>query len=84
MSLAHEIFSLPQPEQDAAIRYLARKAINKATAFNKSARSIFGRFVMPLIRAKHAAGMPKEELAALRKHYRVLYQQEKLGMQNGI
>jgi len=84
MSLAREIFSLPQPEQDAAIRCLAHKAITKAHAFNKPAADVFQQFIRPLTHAKHAAGMPKEELTALRRHYRGLFQQEKLAMQTGI
>ena len=77
MSLARGIFSLPQSEQDAAIRCIARKAIEKAKSVNKQPRKVFLQFIRPLTHAKHAAGMPKEELAALTKHYRYLFHLEK-------
>ena len=76
MSLARQIFTLPQPEQDAAIEFIARKAIQQAVTMNIAPRKLFMAMVRPLTHAKHSAGMPKDELRTLSKHYRYLFHQE--------
>jgi hypothetical protein len=66
MSLSHNIFSLPINEQEEAIRSLAGKA--------KSRRE-FDQLIRPLLHAKHAAGVPQNELKALRQEWRALFWQ---------
>jgi hypothetical protein len=77
MSLSHGIFSLPPTEQDAAIKVLARKAIDEAGKHGGSPRDYFDRYTRPLLRSMHAAGLQKDAVKALRRRMRRLYNEEK-------
>lgn len=82
MSLAREIFTLPEAKQDAAIRHVARQTIRLANSRKWDAAKLFNHdLIRPLTHAKHAAGAPRQELTALQKHYRFLFQQERAQMQ---
>jgi hypothetical protein len=76
MSLSREFFTSSPSAQDEVIRVLARKAIEHARAKNAGARDVFDRFTRGLLHVKHATGAPREELAAMRRHFRYLFSQE--------
>src|SRR5262249_55809470 len=79
MSLARSIFTLHQSEQDAAIKLLARKAIDQARSRGDRPRDLFDRWTRALIHAKYAAGASKDELRELRRRCRALLHEELSG-----
>jgi len=74
MSLSRTIFSLPPDQQKEAIMSLARKALLRGRELAGSARDEFDKLTRPLLHAKPAAGVSKDELKTLRQEWRALFQ----------
>lgn len=70
MSLSRELFSMSLPQQEAAIKTLAKKYIDYADAHGINRRRVFGKFIHDTLRIKHKAGAPKSELNDLQRRWR--------------
>jgi hypothetical protein len=66
MSLSHQIFSLPEREQDEAIRTLAKKF---------PSRRRFDGYIHDILHAKHAAGVSNQECYAIKRRWLRLYRE---------